>query len=484
MIYFDNDNTSGSNFSKSNIDIRNKRKRELLKQAVKRNHVATQSVATHVSHNTDEVKRLRRENNNLKKKLESANAKNTKLVRSNTSDQQVSYRLKKQNKDLRVALAQEKQNSTLLIKQKQDLLNQLDVDNAKNKQLTDWLTANNIDSFRALKALTDKSVKQVELISLLFQMQVENNRALFRDLMDVKKEKQKLNKRVDAQTTEIKAINHTNGELGREISWQKRKNDDIKNSYERRLVLQSTAPNDLIDLLINQCSARNFILYDNLDKLIAKYDEVLDELLGTNQEQYRYGYLKHDDNSMWVLRDVNVNADVPVMISEKLLFDSHLIDGATARVRWFGGQWLVEKIYKHNNYHRKMPAKRKKNVSAIRAVNDHKIVLTDADELAWLKDKNVLVLGNKFSDGFLRETRKYVNVTVLDAYEDGMHQIFGAMEHADYIFLLIGSVPHAVTEYMKGQPDLAEGSSKVQVFDTPAKYDGVIRLHYLYANAY
>ena len=56
------------------------------------------------------------------------------------------------------------------------------------------------------------------------------------------------------------------------------------------------------------------------------------------------------------------------------------------------------------------------------------------------------------------------------------------MHRADYVFMLVGSVPHAMTVYTKGTNDLNENSDKVQTFDVPAKYDGVIRLHYLYAN--
>ncbi|MDB6221946.1 hypothetical protein [Lactobacillus amylovorus] len=57
------------------------------------------------------------------------------------------------------------------------------------------------------------------------------------------------------------------------------------------------------------------------------------------------------------------------------------------------------------------------------------------------------------------------------------------MHKADYIFLLIGSVPHALTDYTKRTDDLNKNSQKVQIFDTPAKYDGVIRLHYLFVNS-
>ncbi|WP_025014572.1 hypothetical protein [Lactobacillus kitasatonis] len=111
------------------------------------------------------------------------------------------------------------------------------------------------------------------------------------------------------------------------------------------------------------------------------------------------------------------------------------------------------------------------------------IMITNLDELKWAIQKKVLVVGNKFSSGFLDELKKYCQVQVMDTYEDGMQQIFRDMHKADYVFLLIGSVPHALTDYTKRTDDLNENSQKVQIFDTPAKYDGVIRLHYLFVNS-
>ena len=91
-------------------------------------------------------------------------------------------------------------------------------------------------------------------------------------------------------------------------------------------------------------------------------------------------------------------------------------------------------------------------------------------------------MGNKYSDGFLREIKRYCDVQTFDAYTEGEKRIFNAMQGADYVFLLIGSIPHAITDYTKEISDLKPGNDKVQIFDIPAKYDGVIRLHYLYAN--
>ena len=51
-------------------------------------------------------------------------------------------------------------------------------------------------------------------------------------------------------------------------------------------------------------------------------------------------------------------------------------------------------------------------------------MITNLDELKWAIQKKVLVVGNKFSSGFLDELKKYCQVQMMDAYEDGMQQIF------------------------------------------------------------
>ncbi|MDH5100555.1 hypothetical protein OQI87_05320 [Lactobacillus kefiranofaciens] len=61
--------------------------------------------------------------------------------------------------------------------------------------------------------------------------------------------------------------------------------------------------------------------------------------------------------------------------------------------------------------------------------------------MTWLKDKKLVVVGNKYSAGFINEIKKYCKVQIFDAYEDGIEQIFKAMHAADFVFLLIGCSP-------------------------------------------
>ena len=77
--------------------------------------------------------------------------------------------------------------------------------------------------------------------------------------------------------------------------------------------------------------------------------------------------------------------------------------------------------------------------------------------------------------------KPYVEVKLMDGYEDHPRQIFIAMKAADYVFILIDSVPHAITDYTKTQSDLAPGGRKVQIFRNPQPDAGLARLNYLYA---
>lgn len=65
-----------------------------------------------------------------------------------------------------------------------------------------------------------------------------------------------------------------------------------------------------------------------------------------------------------------------------------------------------------------------------------------------------MIVGNKYSVGFLNEIKRYCSVETFNGYEDGERRIFDAMHRADYVFMLVGSVPHAMTVYTKGTKDL------------------------------
>ncbi|MGN1279462.1 MAG: hypothetical protein ACI4T4_02125, partial [Limosilactobacillus sp.] len=110
------------------------------------------------------------------------------------------------------------------------------------------------------------------------------------------------------------------------------------------------------------------------------------------------------------------------------------------------------------------------------------VEIVNPDKLAWLKKLTITVVGNKRVDPFVEEMRKYVTVRKFDGYEDNEKLIFQAINSSDFTFILIDSVPHAITDFTKQHEKLMPGSERVQIFRNPNRYSGVLRLNYLYEN--
>lgn len=108
-----------------------------------------------------------------------------------------------------------------------------------------------------------------------------------------------------------------------------------------------------------------------------------------------------------------------------------------------------------------------------------RVMIVNPNKLAWLYQQKVLLIGNKKIDPLVDQLRKYVNLTVMDAYEESLDLIFKRMWANDFIFVLLGSVTHAVTDYLKQHPELDE---RIQRFYRADANEGVRRLNYLYEN--
>ena len=113
------------------------------------------------------------------------------------------------------------------------------------------------------------------------------------------------------------------------------------------------------------------------------------------------------------------------------------------------------------------------------AAASERVMIVNPNKLVWLANQKVLLLGNKKISPLVDQLRKYVELTVMDAYEDSLALIFKRMTASDFIFILLGSVPHAVTDYLKQHSEL---DTKVQRFYRADANEGVRRLNYLYEN--
>ena len=109
-----------------------------------------------------------------------------------------------------------------------------------------------------------------------------------------------------------------------------------------------------------------------------------------------------------------------------------------------------------------------------------KVTIINPDKIAWLYSKNLLLIGNKKIDFMVTQLRKYVNLSVMDAYEESLPLIYKKIQAADYVFVLLGSVPHSLTNYLKQHPEF---DNKVEYFYRADANEGVRRLNYLYMNS-
>lgn len=132
-----------------------------------------------------------------------------------------------------------------------------------------------------------------------------------------------------------------------------------------------------------------------------------------------------------------------------------------------------------NNKQRKNISNNKIAKENVQNSQEEIIRLTDKRELSWLKQQKVLIIGNKNVKEFSNQVKKYCVTDTIDAYEKSLQLIFTQMRTHNIIFILKGSVPHSITNYIKINPILEKS---VQYFYTPKKYDGVNRLHLVYSN--
>ncbi|MRH71062.1 hypothetical protein GIX77_00165 [Lactobacillus reuteri] len=109
-----------------------------------------------------------------------------------------------------------------------------------------------------------------------------------------------------------------------------------------------------------------------------------------------------------------------------------------------------------------------------------KVTIINPDKIAWLYSKNLLLIGNKKIDFMVTQLRKYVNLSVMDAYEESLPLIYKKIQAADYVFVLLGSVPHSLTNYLKQHPEF---DNKVECFYRADANESVRRLNYLYMNS-
>lgn len=480
-MIFPTDKSTEKKLPKNNTREIAQHRRELLEKVARRSNDEKPSPKT-ANISPADIKKLKKQLNSYKSNITTLQVQNTKINKKYRLERQTVHDAKKEHKELLNKLADARNEIAKLKQEKQDAVDRFAKEQKRQEKLGNWISQHHVRDIDDIKDVVRQLDQQIGAFAMLLQVQIHNNEWLYANWKGQQKANVTFQKQVAQQQNEIDQLRVDRSYFDKKISQHRKKNEELQAEFDRQIKLQDTTPDNWIDLLTRTCSTKNFNYYDNLDDLVEKYQDVLDQLLHQDQTDYRYGYLKVEDEH-WYLHDINQGDDILVNISLDLVGDPNLASGATVRCRKEGKTWIAEKIYslpvkvaKAKIAHEKKE-KRNSHIN-----NDRKIMLTDPDELAWAKQQKVLIVGNKYSSGFLDELKKYCQVKTMDAYEDGLPKIFEAMNQADYVFILIGSVPHAVTDYTKQAEGLGVGEKKAQIFGTPAKYDGVIRLHYLYAN--
>lgn len=359
----------------------------------------------------------------------------------------------------------------------------------KNKELAqiettiNWLKHNKLTPGNDVHKYIEDRTYQINLLAFLFEAVMKKNDQLTEKITEAREEKNNYKNKAKEYKRQIEHLTKLQSKLHGRIKFLVNKNDELNRIQRNKIQLKNTFPQELINILINNCFTENLADYKNLDNLVKYYQSVLKL---TKRKDYSYGYVERN-NAQYLLHDINKNTVYPIIIPDKYRTDSRFDSGIVVRCDLIDDVWVVDHLYPtisvKQNEHKNLKKKEKNCLNSTNYVkNQHEIKITNDQELMWLKKLNVVLVGNKYSSGFVSEIKKYCHLKIFDAYEDGEQQIFRAMHTADYVFVLIGSVPHSITVYTKSTKDLGENSNKVQIFDVPAKYDGVIRLHYLYVN--
>lgn len=429
-----------------------------IKKLKQKLHLATQNNS-----------RLQREKSDLQKKNRNKQKELRKLrAEKDNFDQKI--------KDIELEYQEKTENLNQEIKQKNEEIKQL-------KDETAWIKSEKLTPGDDVREYIENQNFQIELLTVLFEAVMKKNVRLAEQITQVREDRNTYHKQANQYEKEKNHLARLQAKLHGKVKTLTDKNKTLLRLNHSKAQLKNASVQELIQLLIDRCSPETIADYRRLETLVQYYYKVLDS---TQQRKFSYGYIEETNNEFW-LHDINKDTVYSVWVPKKLRNDPKYSSGIVVRCRRVNGNWIVDHLYPSISISSTNPSGNKltskENKSKINHVeNKHKITITNEQEIACLKDLNVVLVGNKYSSGFVNQLKKYCHLTVFDGYEDGEQQIFRAMHSADYVFILIGSVPHSITVYAKGNTDLDENSDKVQIFDVPAKYDGVIRLHYLWEN--
>lgn len=431
---------------------------------------------------------------NLEQQLAKANTELTKQKALNKkSRQQHIYelkRIKQKNKALTKQIDQTIQATQDLIDQKDIEIRKKEIDLAfKEEQINEAHKFWRKLGFSENLTVQENLERQANFLNLMIGVFV--------------KKEQKYNSLLDEQTylnSKIKFLKKENDALTYNETFfeqqahhlsqvNKQQHDELK-QLKKKYIYDSQVIPKTFNRLITQLNTDTFNQYVLLDDLNQKFTKIFNKLTKESSldNAFLYGYLELD-NGVPFIHSLNNNL-YPIEVTSAQKHNPNYYNGVAIKVRKFneGKSFQLIRMYNLATHIRHIPKKKPKrkitqNVVAI-TKQDEVVEIVSPYKLAWLKNLHITVIGNKRVQVFEQEIRKYCKTRLYDAYEDQEREIWTGMQWADYVFILIDSVPHSITDYTKTQKDLHPGSTKVQIFRNPNRYDGILRLNYLFEQAH
>lgn len=462
------------------LNVAKERKYKLLERAKKIDNKPKLSKKKEQNKKTSDIPNAE-QLNSYRQKFAILSANNRKLLRKKDNEIR---QLKLKNKLLRKRI--------LFIKE--NVSNALDIEHEKIKKAqiaNDFREQKIQEGMHFLEAIgynlnsdtnfQDTWLRNLNILNILVNNYLHNQKTYETQKAQTKNLQTKI-KELNNKNASLEKINADNTYLIAHMQKRNRKNVQALNALRDRQRSEIW-----IKKLITNLTTDNFNEYLAIeelnDDLLKVYDQITKQHNKLNILQTIYGYLKIKDNQTFI-HDITSDSDWPLQTDAVQRLNPYFKDGVAIKAqRTNNDTFHLTHVYnalakiKQHRPRLKKDYKEKKNPTK---VSEKAIKIINPYKRDWIARLHIVVVGNKRAQAFTNELRKYARVRLYDAYEDRGHEIQEAMDWADYVFLLIDSIPHSITNYTKSKADLRPGSIKVQVFNNPNRYDGIARLNYLF----
>lgn len=303
-------------------------------------------------------------------------------------------------------------------------------------------------------------------------------RAAKRELaQDVNSKQQKIDQLERTSHRQEKQLSGLRVQVENRSKRDRKMRDSIKKLNQQLRKARSIQANGMIDKLIRNLNPQNLQDYGNVNRLLDKYQGVFEYVseYGDKESGALFGYIEKGTED-W--RFTDINEEVVASLHYHSRYEELLMDGLAVQVfRDFQDPKSVNLGYIYDHVEKRTEAQRKRRKKQ-RETREELQYIVNSDVLDWAKGISVAVIGNKQVKPFIGHLDKYVaEVTWVDPFERSERDTFRLMHEADYCFVLTGSAPHYVMNFLRNNYELED---KSELFYGHRGEDGVIRLNYLY----